>query len=196
LGVDGDFYINTAANTIYGPKTSGSWGSATNLVGPAGSAGSNGNNGTNGIDGKTIRSGSGVPSGGLGVDGDFYINTAANTIYGPKTSGSWGSATNLVGPAGATGAAGSNGSNGSNGTDGKTVRSGSGVPSGGLGVDGDFYINTAANTIYGPKTSGSWGSATNLIGPAGATGEQGPQGNPGSGGITAEEAIGYSLIFG
>lgn len=62
--------------------------------------GFNGNNGTNGLDGKTVRSGSGVPSAGLGVDGDFYINVAAWTIYGPKASGAWGSPTSIIGPAG------------------------------------------------------------------------------------------------
>jgi hypothetical protein len=126
----------------------------------------------------TVRSGSGVPSNGLGVDGDFYINTAANTIYGPKASGVWGSSTNLVGPQGATG------TTGSAGVDGKTVRSGSGVPSNGLGVDGDFYINTAANTIYGPKASGVWGSSTSLVGPQGTTGANG-QGVP-TGGTTSQ----------
>ena len=70
----------------------------------------------------------------------------------------------MQGPVGAAGAT------GSAGVDGKTVRSGSGVPSSGLGVNGDFYINTTADTIYGPKTNGAWGSATSLIGP------QGPQG--------------------
>jgi hypothetical protein len=53
-----------------------------------------------GVDGKTVRSGSGAPAAELGVDGDFYINTAANTLYGPKTTGAWGSATSLVGPQG------------------------------------------------------------------------------------------------
>ena len=98
-------------------------------------------------------------------------------------------ATGATGPAGANGTNGTNGtngSNGSNGADGKTVRSGSGAPSGGLGVDGDFYINTAANTIYGPKTSGSWGSPTSLVGPTGATGSTGASGVNGYGVRTAD----------
>lgn len=33
------------------------------------------------------------------------------------------------------------------------------------GVNGDFYINTATSTIFGPKASGAWGSGTSLIGP-------------------------------
>jgi hypothetical protein len=81
------------------------------------------------------------------------------------------------------------GNAGTNGVDGKTVRNGSGAPSGGLGVDGDFYIDTTADAIYGPKTAGAWGSPTSLIGPTGSTGStgaagpQGPQGNPGTNGI-------------
>jgi len=59
------------------------------------------------------------------------------------------------------------------GADGLTVRNGSGAPSSGLGNDGDFYIDTAASKIYGPKTSGAWGSGTSLIGPQGPTGVQG-----------------------
>ena len=59
-----------------------------------------------GVDGTAVLNGSGAPSAGLGVDGDFYIDTADDAIYGPKTAGAWGSATSLVGPAGATGATG------------------------------------------------------------------------------------------
>jgi hypothetical protein len=287
LGVDGDFYIDTVAGNLYGPKTGGAWGSATSIVqgatgaqgpqgiqgiqgttgatgpqgpagatgaqgiqGPAGAqgiqgpkgddgaagaagsagatgpqgpkgddgaagatgpqgaqgiqgvqgptgatgsqgpAGSNGTNGTNGVDGRTVYNGSGAPSSGLGAAGDFYIDTSVGNIHGPKTT-VWPSGVSLIGPAGATGAAGSNGTNGtngSNGVDGKTVRSGSGVPDSGLGVDGDFYINTAANTIYGPKTSGSWGSSTSIVGPQGSQGTQGIQGIQGATGAAGSDA--------
>ena len=54
--------------------------------------------------GNTVLHGSGAPSGGTGSDGDFYIDTTAHAIYGPKASGAWGSSTSLVGPTGATGA--------------------------------------------------------------------------------------------
>jgi hypothetical protein len=82
------------------------------------------------------------------------------------------------GDTGDTGATGAAGTNGTNGIDGKTVLNGSGVPSAGLGVDGDFYIDTTANSIYGPKTAGAWGSSVSLVGPTGATG-------PGIEGVTA-----------
>lgn len=120
--------------------------------------------------GSTVLNGSGVPSGGTGANGDFYIDTTAHAVYGPKSGGVWGSGVSLVGPAGATGATGAAGSNGS------SVLNGSGVPPGGTGANGDFYINTAAFTIYGPKSGGAWGSPTSLVGPAGATGATGAAG--------------------
>ena len=147
-GVDGDFYIRTSDWTIYGPKTGGSWGSATALTGPTGA------------DGKTVLNGTAAPT-TEGVDGDFYIRTSNWTIYGPKTGGAWGSATSIIGPQGDAGA---------DGADGKTVLNGASDPTT-QGVDGDFYINTTSDTIFGPKTSGSWGSGTSLVGP---TGPQGP----------------------
>lgn len=119
---------------------------------------------------EAVLNGTGAPDDKNGIDGDFYIDTSAWKIYGPKTSGSWGSGTSLIGPTGPTG---------TTGTAGHTVLNGSGAPSGGLGVDGDFYLNTANSSLYGPKASGSWGSGTSLIGatgPTGSTGATGPTG--------------------
>lgn len=96
------------------------------------------------------------------------------------------------GPTGSTGAAGSNGTNGtngSNGTNGATWRSGSGVPSNGTGVDGDFYLRTTTGDVY-LRASGTYTIIENLTGPtgaagsAGATGPTGPTGPTGSTGAT------------
>lgn len=179
LGNDGDFYIDTVAHNLYGPKTTGAWGSATSLVGPQGTAGADGTDGTDGVDGLMIRTGTGAPAGGLGNDGDFYIDTATHEIYGPKTTGAWGSATSLVGPAGSDG---TDGTDGTNGTNGKTIITGTVAPTT-EGVDGDIYINTATSTLYGPKTSGVWGAGTSLIGPQGTAGTNG-QGVPTGGTVT------------
>ncbi|MGB1225861.1 MAG: hypothetical protein ACPHCN_17225 [Mycobacterium sp.] len=165
---------------------------------------SGGSGGTN-----TVLNGSGAPSGATGADGDFYIDTASEAIYGPKAAGVWGSATSLVGPAGGqgpagadgqdgadgaqgpVGPAGADGTDGADGADGRTVLSGSGAPGGGLGSDGDFYIDTTGNDLYGPKSGGAWGSATSLVGPtgpqgpAGADGDDGVQGTPGADGSIA-----------
>lgn len=57
---------------------------------------------------------------------------------------------------------------GANGKDGNTIWNGPGAPAAGVGVNGDFYIDTTAWAIYGPKAAGAWpGSGTSLIGPAG-----------------------------
>ncbi len=56
------------------------------------------------------------------------------------------------------------------GEDGNTVLSGSGAPSGGTGVDGDYYFDIAAKTIYGPKAAGSWPAGVSLAGTVGPTG--------------------------
>lgn len=45
--------------------------------------------GAPGVDGKMLRSGSGVPSNGLGIDGDFYIDTVTKKLYGPKAAGAY-----------------------------------------------------------------------------------------------------------
>lgn len=47
--------------------------------------------------------------------------------------------------------------------DGRGVRSGEGAPSSAVGLEGDFYINTLAHTIYGPKVGGVWGSPTSMV---------------------------------
>jgi hypothetical protein len=71
----------------------------TTAVGPTGPTGAAGATGAAGIAGKTVLNGSGVPSSALGTDGDFYIDTTATAIYGPRASGLWGSATALIGTA-------------------------------------------------------------------------------------------------
>lgn len=84
------------------------------------------------------------------------------------------------GPQGLQGETGPQGPQGPAGTDGKTVLYGATDPGAGTGNDGDFYINTISNTIFGPKASGSWPAGTSLVGP------QGEQGPPGDGGLDAE----------
>jgi hypothetical protein len=143
LGTNGDFYLNTTTADLHGPKASGSWPAPVSLKGPQGNAG------------KTILSGSSAPSSGTGTDGDFYLNTAASTLYGPKASGAWPAGVTLIGPAGA---------NGTNGIDGRTILSVTTAPSSGLGANGDFYLNTASSVLYGPKAGGIWPAGVALVG--------------------------------
>lgn len=61
------------------------------------------------------------------------------------------------------------------GAPGAIWRTGSGVPSNSLGIDGDFYLNTANGAVY-ERVSGVYALQTNITGPAGATGATGPAG--------------------
>ena len=42
-----------------------------------------------GVDGNTILYGASNPTAGIGVNGNFYINTTANILFGPKAGGAW-----------------------------------------------------------------------------------------------------------
>ena len=56
----------------------------------------------------------------------------------------------------------------------KTVLNGTGPPNS-LDDDGDFYIGTAADVLYGPKANGSWPAVeTSLVGPPGSPGRAPP----------------------
>jgi hypothetical protein len=156
----------------------------TGATGPQGPAGATGPSGTNG---NGVLNGNVVPTNVQGNDGDFYINTITNTIYGPKANGIWPSGVSLVGPQGPAG--GPAGPQGIAGTNGNSVLNGTVNPNLATGVDGDFYINTLTNDIFGPKANGVWPSGVSLVGPqgpAGATGAAGPQGpaGPAGGGMT------------
>jgi hypothetical protein len=72
-----------------------------------------------------------------------------------------------------------NGTNGTNGTNGATWFQGSGAPSVGLGVNGDFYLNTTTQDVS-QKQSGTWVVIANIKGAQGIQGEQGIQGATGA----------------
>jgi uncharacterized protein (TIGR02145 family) len=77
----------------------------------------------------------------------------------------------LTGPQGIkgdTGVRGPIGPQGIAGTNGKTILNGNAKPATSLGTLGDFYINTATDTLYGPKTVGGWGTGISLVGPKGS----------------------------
>ncbi len=107
----------------------------------------------------------GVPTGAVGNNGDMYINSTTSDVYGPKTAGAWGAIVcNIKGAAGAAGPAGYS----------PQYIVAAGPPSGGVGNNGDMYINSSTSDVYGPKTAGAWGAiACNIRGTAGA---QGPPG--------------------
>ncbi|NJL59697.1 MAG: hypothetical protein HC887_08705 [Desulfobacteraceae bacterium] len=113
------------------------------------------------------------PKGDKGDPGEtVYVGGGGGSYPGPQ--GPKGD----TGAAGATGPQGSAGTDGEDGLDGKTVLNGIGVPAAGIGTDGDFYIDTAENKIYGPRTAGVWADGVSLIGQQCPKGDTGPQGLP------------------
>lgn len=109
-----------------------------------------------GTDGRTILSGSVDPTTeGEGEDGDFYINTTSWQIFGPKDT-TWPAGVDLIG---------ADGVDGTDGADGRTILSGAVDPTT-EGEDGDFYLNTATSTLFGPKDT-TWPAGVSLVGPAG-----------------------------
>lgn len=106
--------------------------------------------------------------GNTGTEADFLA-----TLVGPQ--GPQGPQGNQ----GNQGLQGNPGNDGADGADGKTILNGTVDPTT-EGVDGDFYINTTSDEIFGPKTAGSWGSGTSLVGPQGPQGPIGPASTFGS----------------
>ena len=129
----------------------------TGPPGPAGPAGTTGPAGPAGSNGSTVLNGTGAPASTVGTDGDFYLDTAADVLYGPKTGGSWPTpGTSLVGNPGATGPSGPAGPQGAAGRRARTATRCStapGAPADSVGNDGDFYLDTSADVLYGPKAA-------------------------------------------
>lgn len=163
-----------------------------------------------GTSGRLLKDG-GVPStGGTGPTGA----TGPAGPTGPTgAQGPTGPAGGPTGPTGATGPTGPTGATGPTGPQGDNVEwlAGSGAPGGGLGQDGDFYLDTSTGDVYGPKTGGAWGSpilnitgptgptgaagSTGITGATGATGSQGPTGAQGPTGPTGTGSGGGALVF-
>jgi hypothetical protein len=189
IGNDGEFFINTTTNTLFGPKASGAWPTTgVSLIGPKGSSVLNSN--TN-------------PIASVGNDGDFFINTTTNTLFGPKASSAWpATGVSLIGPKGSsvlganTNPIASVGNDGDFfintttntlfgpkasgawpatgvsliGPKGSSVLNSNTNPIASVGNDGDFFINTTTNTLFGPKASSAWPSTgVSLVGPKGSS---------------------------
>ncbi len=184
LGVDGDFYINTASYLLYGPKAAGVWPVAgVNLVGPQGPAGAQGLTGLQGLQGA---------QGVAGIQGAIGATGSAGSTGATGAAGATGpqGVTGATGTAGAQGAQGVQGVQGVKGVDGQTLVAGSAAlsgstnPSASIGANGDFYVNTTTNMLFGPKAGGAWPSGSvSIIGPQGPQGIQGVQGSQGVAGV-------------
>ncbi|MEI8193549.1 MAG: hypothetical protein WCG64_06765, partial [Flavobacteriia bacterium] len=150
------------------------------------------------------RYGAVAPAAALGNMGDFYLDTATGNVYYKSAATTWiltgnikgatgaagptGAAgatgpTGATGPAGAAGATGPQGPTGVAGPAGTSIMSGIIAPTALIGNNGDFYINTATNMLYGPKANNTWPNGVSLIGatgPAGSIGATGPAGPTGA----------------
>jgi hypothetical protein len=138
------------------------------------------------------------PSGGylVCVDSKTKVITHPGSTSCPKGSkklvlGAQG----VAGTDGLTGAAGLSGKDGVDGKDGKTLWNGIKDPENTWGAPGDMFINSATNTLFGPKNlDGTWPIGVSMIGPKGAqgpiglTGPQGPSGGSGPAGTNGSNA--------
>lgn len=125
LGINGQYYIDTTTGSTYGPKTAGAWGPI--VFTPQASFTPETN---------LVVSGSGNPISSLGLNGQYYIDSASGNIWGPKASGAWPGV-----PAYSTTS---------------DMLSGSGNPSNTLGINGQYYTDSTSGAIWGPKASGAW----------------------------------------
>lgn len=165
------------------------------LVGPLGPTGPQGTLGPTGADGKILTSGSiftgnGVPSSGLGVNNDLYIDNLTDNLY-QKSAGAWVLQTNLKGAAGPQGIQGVQGSQGPTGATGVTGPTG---PTGSVGSAGTNGTN-GANGVTGPTgntgpTGAPGANGTNgSNGATGPTGVTGPTGAPGTNGTNGTNGV-------
>ena len=149
-------------------------GADSTVPGPAGAAG------TAGADGRTLLNGTGAPADSLGSAGDFYIDTSANRIYGPKGATAWSSVSHstvgtqgMTGMTGATGAPGPSGPAGGDGTDGVGIQS--------VATVRNPADNGTITTVT--LTDGTSSTVSLADGPQGLMGLQGLQGLQGNQGI-------------
>ncbi len=172
-------YVNEAGDTMTGSLTvnglvestvggvkfpDGTMQATAQLVGPPGATGAPGPQGIEGIQGDP------GPQGIQGLQGN-------QGNPGP------------VGPQGIQGVPGTNGSDGSAGADGTKWLAASGIPAGGLGVIGDFYLNTDDGEYFEKTDVTVWTSQGNLTGPQGVQGIQGNDGLQGVQGDPGPQAI-------
>jgi hypothetical protein len=158
VGNAGDYFTDLATGNIYGPKiTPTTW-----PVNPLNQHFLM-SNGTN-----PLLCGFGAPTGGIGIDGEFYADLATGRLYGPRASGAWPTAfTSLAKQPIGTGVG--------------VLYSGTTIPSNAIGEDGAWYVQEVTNNVYGPKVSGLWPSTpSGSFGPAFTNGAL-PPNNPTAG---------------
>ena len=92
-------------------------------------------------DGGELLSGPAAPTAGDGANGDFWLDTSTNDLYGPKENGAWPATTVSFS---------------------EQILSGIVAPLSTLGKVNDYYFDSAKKELYGPKTASGWGVPTSL----------------------------------
>tara|TARA_A100001234_G_scaffold53158_1_gene45051 strand:+ start:7854 stop:13130 length:5277 start_codon:yes stop_codon:yes gene_type:complete len=92
-------------------------------------------------DGGEFLNGPAAPTAGDGANGDFWLDTSTNDLYGPKENGAWPADTISFS---------------------EQILSGVVAPLSTLGKVNDYYFDSAKKELYGPKTSSGWGTPTPL----------------------------------
>ena len=90
-------------------------------------------------DGGELLNGPAAPTSGDGANGDFWLDTSTNDLYGPKESGAWPATTISFS---------------------EQILSGVVAPLTTLGKVNDYYFDSAKKELYGPKTASGWGLPT------------------------------------
>jgi hypothetical protein len=134
------------------------------VIGPTGPIGATGPTGPIGPTGPTGPTGPIGPTGATGPANTLTVGTVTTGAPGSAASATiTGTAPNQTinfviprGDVGATGATGATGPTGPAGADAINLLSGTVDPTGSTGVDGDFYVNTATGSLFGPKAGTSW----------------------------------------
>jgi microcystin-dependent protein len=128
--------------------------------------------GPQGEPGEKWFTGSGAPSGAVGVVGDWYLDSANGDYYEKTGTSTWTLRGNLKGPAGAQGPQGIQGAQGATGQA-EGWYSGSGAPAGALGAVGDWYLDFATGDVYEKTGASAWTARGNIRGPQGPVGPMG-----------------------
>jgi hypothetical protein len=109
---------------------------------------------------------------GTASNNDLYVK------LGASGAGSWqgplGFVSNQIAASVASATASAASASASASASGSRLRNGTSNPTGAIGADGDFYLNTVTETMWGPKASGAWPtSGVTLVGPQGTNGSPG-----------------------
>lgn len=114
--------------------------SEVEFVPARGNGGGGGEVGPQGPRGFSVLNGKGAPAPALGQNEEFYIDEEHFEIYGPKTAGSWGVGTKLIGPEGPKGTTGTSGAVGEKGEKGLVGEKGEKGEKGETGAGGKLEI--------------------------------------------------------